>query len=510
MISNGDATVLLSAIVLDRKIYKQALKLDDPIFDPAVQYAHDFLCKKFMEMSEEAGEPVTLPMLSARLSDAIETLGPEDAEWIEDIQELFFHIQEHKNEPVAEKYVTELLQTIANEQTQKGAEELLSSVLSRESPSSYQSALMESMTKLTASKSMDTGASESYILPLEHLEELMVDSKAWPTGVGWFDEVSEGGMRASLLWGFLAPSGGGKTTFAMQIGMNWIKQSDQHHVAIFSYEQPPEGDIMARILCQATGESVNVFRDKRLDQLDPDLKTRVVERTKNITKRFHFFDFSKPGTGFRGLLDIEEGLRHAGLLKTRGEVDSETTPPVIVFLDWLIPFLQRKMSLEGKTAIGGDLRGTGTQIMDEIKAFKNKYNVTIVINHQLKVAAAKASAVRKPDLSDSAEWGGFCWMLDNCWGVGSRTDANITILASTKARANATTEKYLKLDGEYCRFVDVSNDYMITNGKMVNKTMQTTRGSRKTSKNVADMIAKNRMEKSSLPKDALALSKEFT
>ena len=503
MISNGDATVLLSAIILDKKIYKIVKEtLDDPVFNPATQFAHDFILKQFMDMSEEAKEPVSLSMLSSRITDAIELLDDNDHEWFEEIDELFRHIDEASKEVISEKYAMDLVQMIANEQIHEGVENLLVNIMEREGPDTYQTKLTEDVGKIVRSKQV-TKVDDNYVQPLLALNKMMISSKAWPVGVDFFDEMTGGGIRTGRLWGFLAPPAGGKTTMAVQLGMNWVRQGPNHHTMLALYEQPPEGDITSRILCQTTGEDVSMFRDVTLDQLSPEIIEDIQNKSAGFANRLHAFDFSKPGQGTRGLEDIKDALERIGLLHKITEIDTTVMPPVFIIVDWLIPWFQRKMTEEGKIAIGQDLRGYGTKLMDEIKAFKNMYNVIFLINHQITTKAGAASATRAPSWSDAAEWSGFAWMLDDCFGVGNRTDEDIAIMAAVKARATARSKIFVKLDGAHCRFVDVTNDYMVQNGKMVQKSMQTVKRGSSTSQLTKSLIKK-------LPTDVNKIKENFT
>ena len=473
MLSDGDALILLHAMVVDGQSYKTASeKLEDPIFDPATQYAFDFVCRNFMEMCQEAGEKISKGMLRARIKDAIGSMSTTDREWEDDVSDLLDGLDTLGSE-VSRTYVDDLLLRVANEQLHAASEKVLSSILEREEPSNVQAKLGEEMDRLIRSKTFDSGVDDAYINPLLQLPEMMLVSKPWPFGVDFFDEMTAGGARANMLWGFLAPPSGGKTTMAVQLSVNWVKQSPEHHAVLFSYEQPIQGDITSRVLCQATGEAVRLFRDKQYDSLDEGLKTRISERARVIGNRLHMFDFSKPKKGLLGMTDIVRGLEALHILRRTSDIDPDKTPPVVVFIDWLIPLIQRRMTADdaGMLAIGSDLRGYGTKFMDELKAFKNKYHVLIMINHQLNTAAGSGSACRMPSWSDAAEWKGFAWMLDNCFGVGNRTEHDICIMACTKIRAAARSYTTVKLDGEFCRFVDASSEYMVNNGKMVQKSL---------------------------------------
>lgn len=511
MLSNGDANILLAGIVLNDRLYKLASeKLDDPIFDPAAQYAHDFIAKAFFEMSSEAKGRVSLPMLEARIGDVMSDLDEEESEWAEEIMELFSFIEKSNGEDIREDYVIDLMQIVANEQVKKSSEQLLGNLLDRESPAKVQQKLNEEINKLINSKSINDDSDSAYVQPLLCLEDMMIDSKVWPIGVDFFDEMTGGGLRSNKLWGFLAPTSGGKTTLAVQLGINWVKQSPEHHVVLMLYEQPPEGDITTRILSQITGESVDMFRGLKLNQLPPDMRQNIMDKMQRYAQRVHAYDFSKPGKGTRGLEDIKEGLDRIGLLREMSDVDTDKVPPVFVIVDWLIPMVQRDMTAggEGKLAVGSDLRGYGTKFMDELKAFKNKYHVSFLINHQLNTKAGAASATRAPAWSDAAEWSGFAWMLDDCFGVGNRTDEDIAVMAASKVRAVARSQVLVKLDGAHCRFIDVGSAYTVTNGRMVKKSLLTGSRGKSKSRQTIDTIRK-KISENKMPVDVSKIRENF-
>ena len=504
MLSNGDATILLTSLSCDSDMFEKAKdSLDDPVFDPAGQFAHDYIFRNLVDISEEAGCLVTQSMLGSRLSDALSDMPAEHANWVPGVQSLYAQIVKAAEPPPNRDYVMQLMQLLANEQLAMSGEQIMASVLERASPGEAPGMLNEEMGKLVQRKTINTGGKNIYVQPFKALRKLLVNSKPWPTGITWFDDMSGGGARSRKLWGLLAPSGGGKTTFASQLSVSWSRQSEDHHVFLALYEQPPEGDITARLLGLAMNEEVDKFRECSFDDMPEETQRRALEMSKPLEDRVHILNFSEPGEGLRGLADIQEALEKAGKLETLEsmEASGKMKPPVIVVLDWFLPMISRMMASSGAMAVGGDLRGYGLRFMDEIKVFKNKYNVLPLITHQLNPTASGSSAARAPTWNDAAEWKGFAWMMDDCYAVGNRTEEDVAIMLSSKARAHASNKMMVRLDGARSRFLDVSSEFMVSNGRMVKKTMQTVRGS-----SSAMMAARI---KAKLPKSATSVVEEF-
>jgi len=75
--------------------------------------------------------------------------------------------------------------------------------------------------------------------------------RVWPTGFGGLDPVIGGGLRSGGLCLLAGPQGLGKTTFALQLTRNVVR--DGRPVLYFSYEHDPE-DLIEKLVALEAGE----------------------------------------------------------------------------------------------------------------------------------------------------------------------------------------------------------------------------------------------------------------
>jgi replicative DNA helicase len=75
--------------------------------------------------------------------------------------------------------------------------------------------------------------------------------RVWPTGFGGLDPVIGGGLRSGGLTLLAGPQGLGKTTFAVQVCRNVVR--DGRPVLYFSYEHDPE-DLVEKLVALEAGE----------------------------------------------------------------------------------------------------------------------------------------------------------------------------------------------------------------------------------------------------------------
>ncbi|MFC4783025.1 DnaB-like helicase C-terminal domain-containing protein [Nocardioides sp. MAHUQ-72] len=75
--------------------------------------------------------------------------------------------------------------------------------------------------------------------------------RIWPTGFGGLDPVIGGGLRSGGLCLLAGPQGLGKTTFALQLARNIVREG--RPVVYFSYEHDPE-DLIEKLVALEAGE----------------------------------------------------------------------------------------------------------------------------------------------------------------------------------------------------------------------------------------------------------------
>jgi hypothetical protein len=276
-----------------------------------------------------------------------------------------------------------------------------------------------------------------------------------------------GGPRRHDFLGLIAPTSGGKTTITLQLATSWLRQHSSRHAVVFSYEQPLKGDVMERLLSLATDIPSTEFRGKTSADLSDETRLRLREAAEIFKTRLHFIDFSTSLRGMRGVNDIEKSLKSCGLPKDDGE-------PTLVLIDWLMPFVHRAMEGEGLSPSDQHgMFGIAAQLMDRLKILKNKSNIILFITQQMDAPSSAASPNRKPIWTDAADWKKMSNFTDVCFAVGTLSDPErIGWIVSSKARGVAKTARFIKLEGDRCRFVDVNSQYMISSGgKIVSKDL---------------------------------------
>jgi len=465
----AELTILLAAMLLKKDIYEHIINnVERPIFDPGRSPVEDILIRIFIERNTELHTFLDLQIFSEYLK---EDLIAEDHPI--DIQRAVFNIFDNIKDISVEAISNNILECIVKkfmeDKVTLSTQDRFSN-MSLRNEGGLEDILNDSLRELQNGSLNNNN--NCYSQPLLTPAKFMIKNKYWATGIRFFDEDANGGIRSNEILGFVAPSGGGKTVFALQLAMSWIKQSNNHHSLVLNYEQPVEGDVNERLLSITTNMHIDTFRGKEMHTLPQDIQDKIFRNNKNIAKNLHVMDYSgNQGYGNEGSRSVEKALQviDRTMLKVDQESISDELPPTLVIIDWLIPFLNRLLSKKGKIAIGEDIRGEGPIVMDALKVLKNKYNISILVMHQAQAALMGASSGRKPQLDDSQEWKAFPNFCERFYAVGTRNEHNICYFTSPKARAAETNERLVKLDGAYCRFIDAQNEFMISNNKIIPK-----------------------------------------
>ena len=471
-ISDADALVFLNATIRDKNILAMVHKdLHEPIFDPAINYASDYIMKVLLEESrskEYTAIPYEALVLHVNANMLKENLDPMFQTSIVTQLNTIKLLEHVKVDPALVIQIGQSIQDNQNEQTADG----LFMALRARSDKSHKAKLVKDIKRTLDGNTFGTDIKDSHHTPLLNYGKYLQKNKYWRTGIDFLDEELSGGFRSHEIIGFLAPTGGGKTVLTCQLAVNYAKQSPKHHVALFLYEQPPEGDITERLLTLVTGKHIDNFRGKLEHELDPEIVKLIEHNSKKFADRVHIFDYSDTtNKGCDGWDSIKRDLQSINLLnetvKEKEDADEEE-PPVLVIIDWLIPFFKRSMT-EGTSTVGEDLRNFGVSTLDYMKTEKTKYNCTIMLNHQLVAAQSGASASRTPQVSDAAEWKGMPQFTERFWMVGSRNEQNICQFVNGKNRTGEIGSRLIRMDGAFARFRDAENEFMFKGNKIIDK-----------------------------------------
>jgi hypothetical protein len=478
-ITKDELCCLLQTAYLKSDVYDVLRTLPGDVFDPGMMFELNVIFRALKELKgDDSDINVTPDQLEIRVRD----LYLNDPNYIEDVEEekilwqSFDYIVDKGAMPLDDRFVKQYCQQLHTVNAVDALRDKLTLIASREASSDvlpmFASEVEKTVDQGNALGNNYDDEDGEIITPFTQLDKMLIATHAWPTGVDFFDDLTEGGIRIQKLCGLLAPTGGGKTTISTQLMVSWVKQGPNHRGLLVSYEQPIAGDVTERMVTLVSDKSRAIFRDKDYNEWPPELQELVDKRSALFKDRIACLDYSGNNKqGRDGIGNIKRVLNKAGLLKRLDDptFDPKTEPPVFILIDWLMPMVQRYMNkhTDGMAAVGGDLRAIGSDMMDEIKTFKNTYNVMVLITHQLASAVAESSPTRAANHTESAEWKGFANLLDDCYVVGSRGKNDICIMRSSKARASGRNEVILRLAGKNARFEDLSTEFCVVNGRFV-------------------------------------------
>lgn len=284
---------------------------------------------------------------------------------------------------------------------------------------------------------------------VDKLPELMRPRETTPTGLFFMDEVMGGGMYPAEMTALIIPSGGGKSTAALQISGHQVLQSN--HVAYVSTEQGLEGDFIVRIGTLATRQSAKLFAGG-YEALSPDLRLKFDAVMTEWQKYFHFFDLNKDENKITSITQLTKMLDHAFY--------DQGIEPSLIIIDWwglLKDMLLDAAQKRAKDATGE--RRLSRLIIQELRAWVKKRKARLIIFHQLGGAASAKSPGKIQSSHDAQEDKNFNNQFDFAF-VGSKKDphTNIVKFNADKARRAANCVISAKLNGDLWRFERLSRD----------------------------------------------------
>jgi hypothetical protein len=293
-------------------------------------------------------------------------------------------------------------------------------------------------------------------------DELLGAVPREPTGVNFIDQMMGGGTRPREMYGFLAPSGGGKTTLSNQIAITSARM--RRHVVVFSYEEAITPEYMVPLYACATGLTrERLEKVTSLNDLNPEERAVFVKAKADTGEYLHCVDCSGHAGasgargGFGGPPEIESTLL---LLKSRGIHVSGFV------VDWFWPMFQRYWSAwepeKSGTGKRVEERAFAQQVTDQLKVIASRFDCWAWVNQQL----TPAEAMKKRDMNwnDSAEFKSFAWYMNGCFALGMLDESKVGVLNYSKGRSVKTSKQPIFLDGLRARF-ESRNDDLIYDGR---------------------------------------------
>lgn len=306
----------------------------------------------------------------------------------------------------------------------------------------------------------------------------------WPTGVGFVDAFMEGGETPKNVNILLGPTGGGKTTLMVQlcvsIGRRQVdiaaRQGGTPGLSVFFGYEEPKLLTQTRIAANAATvkqarlrfESNNLSRRGQLADYErelfhgQDLRTHPgeLERLETarvwVDKYIRIRDFHASVDGGRG--GLPEVRQH--LLGMR---DKAGIPIRAVFLDWAGELVRRKLLTTSAVVDSARMAMELSGLVAEAKTIASDFNCTVWIAHQLKGTVTSNKPGWLPHHSHAKNCTSFadnaCFAI--CLGSKDLVSSCVRCVASKTRHAASSLPIICRIEGDLCRLVDVTENYLV-------------------------------------------------
>lgn len=292
--------------------------------------------------------------------------------------------------------------------------------------------------------------------PLEKKERtrLLRMTTRWKWGIDYWDTA---GLRwyKKEIHGLLGPSGGGKTTNMTNIATRQLKEGRKVLIAL--YEQPLEEDVEQRILSNLSGVKMDELRDKNEDEFSPAAAAKIDAACELYVDNLVVLDMIGEKAGNGGVAELKAHIAE--------EKRATGFEPDLIIVDWLGEMVQRYDLLGPSDAA---YRRTCEKFMTEMVQYKEDTGYSFLILHQTNTHAQSLSCAAVPNKTMSHEFRSFSNRCDSCSVLGTMNKSQqICWFIPDKSRRSATNDRKVKLNGDYMRFEDVTNEYEVSNNTFV-------------------------------------------
>lgn len=253
--------------------------------------------------------------------------------------------------------------------------------------------------------------------------------------------------------GLLGPTGGGKTVNAVNIAVRQLRE--RRNVVLALYEQALEEDVAQRIFANLANISMKHLRGKNYDEIDPKIHEKLDKVGEEYSQYLMVYDMVGEDAGQNGPDELFAYLDE--------EREETGWYPDLIIIDWLGEMVTRFM---GSPLHNGrdDFRRVCENFMSKFNQYKeNPRNATtFLILHQTSTEANSFSPSKKPQRTDSYDFKAFANKCDTCSILGTmEAHTNLCWFIPGKSRRSAKVDRIVQLNGEYMRFIDVTDDYRV-------------------------------------------------
>lgn len=295
--------------------------------------------------------------------------------------------------------------------------------------------------------------------PLRDQKQLMRYRPRVPTGIGFIDRITGGGLVFGDHMGILGPSSGGKTVLAIQLVCNLAIQG--YKVLYLQFEQPVEGNIIARIQSYLTGLPIDTFENLEYEMLSEEVRNKleeVVGISDNI-RVASFLDESMKGIRISSVNDVVQKINES--------IEEDNFKPVFVVFDWLGAAVSSLLRQSNESAY----QHIAQDIQDTLNDYGKNLDMTMCYMHQTKEEVQKMASAYKPNKGDGYWFSAFHQKLELCLQLGTATKQSdgtkVCWLVNGKSRCTNTMDDALviRLNGRFARMEEtMDNEYVIAKG----------------------------------------------
>lgn len=273
------------------------------------------------------------------------------------------------------------------------------------------------------------------INPMDFMESFAGSQPAQPVGGAgciYFNELCQGGLRPGEVATLIGPTGGFKTTMALDIAGAMALVGED--VLYLTYEQAWEtGDLPSRVFSRVSGVPRATLDSTQFDELSEEDRAKMIKSKKKVASHFIIADRSS---------HVDRVSDIANLV---GDLIARSTKPRLVIIDQLLTWISDWDSMQDEAKRGPIMRDCIRWLK---KYVAEKYGVSVLVLHQLTAALAGGSPNRIPNQNDSAEckslnfWADFGLMLGN-----ADADSGVLWAVAAKTRRGVYTKILLKEQG---------------------------------------------------------------
>ncbi len=265
-----------------------------------------------------------------------------------------------------------------------------------------------------------------------------------PTGIVTVDKITKGGLGPGDVLGLVGPSGGGKTTLAIQIGVHFA-QVQKKNVLYLPYENPIRPEYWRRFVGLASGfHSPIMNKYTNIREMPSEMQELVFQKWGKETSP-HFYCCEMLGNG-EGPAGIEAHL---------ADFEAQGIHIDLVIVDQYLQMLKRWQVM---TNSRNTVREDSQTIAMACMTAAGVHETSMILLHQKTAAEGASNSANKVKKGEAQEDKGFDNWISYCIGLGN-SDKNCRFWCNMmKSRhVSGQVDGILELHGDDYKVEDVTH-----------------------------------------------------